>query len=175
VLRYAVFLIFIVVGFILSRYKKVYPIVAIVYSVALFYYTFLSRMELATTTEAVVATSAPVVQHWWVNAAYEIFRMKTSSYHEAFILNIMLFVPMGYLLMGSRKGEECADKSKRRADESKRKSRQWWKTILICSAVSLTIEILQQLTGFGMFDLNDWGANSIGAGIGVILLWARTK
>jgi len=147
VLRYAVFLIFLAVGFILSRHRCIYPIVAIIYSIALFYYTFLSRMELATTTEAVVAISAPVQQHWWVNAAYEIFRMKTSSYKEAFILNIMLFVPMGYLF-GYKKT---------------------WKTILICSAVSITIEILQEITGFGMFDWNDWIANSIGATIGVVM------
>ena len=148
-LRYAVFLIFIVVGFILSHHRKLYPIVTVVYLIALFYYTFLSRMELATTTEAVVATSAPVVQHWWVNVAYEIFRMKTSSYREAFILNIMLFVPMGYLL----------------------RTKRWWSSLLICSAVSLTIEILQQLTGFGMFDWNDWIANTIGALVGVCMAW----
>lgn len=148
-LRYAVFLIFIIVGFILSRHRRIYPVVIAVYLVALFYYTFLSRMELATTTEAVVATSAPVQQHWWVNAAYEIFRMKTSSYHEAFILNIMLFVPMGYLV----------------------RCKKPWKTILICSAISITIEILQQLTSFGMFDLNDWIANSIGGCVGVLILW----
>ena len=129
-LRYAVFLIFIVVGFILSRHRRIYPIVA-------------------TTADAVVATSAPVVQHWWVNAAYEIFRMKTSSYREAFILNIMLFVPMGYLL----------------------RTKRWWSSLLICSAVSLTIEILQQLTGFGMFDWNDWIANTIGSLLGACIDW----
>ena len=152
-LRYAVFLIFIVVGFILSRHRKLYPIVTVVYLIALFYYTFLSRMELATTTEAVVATSAPVVQHWWVNVAYEIFRMKTSSYHEAVILNIMLFVPMGYLL----------------------RCKKPWKTILICSAVSITIEILQELTGFGMFDWNDWIANTVESLLGVLVLWTYQK
>ena len=147
-LRYAVFLIFIIVGFLLSQHRKLYPIVAVVYGIALFYYTFLSRMELATTTEAVVATSTPVQQHWWVNAAYEIFRMKTSSYREAFILNIMLFVPMGYLVH----------------------TKHTCRTILICSAVSICIEILQEVTGFGMFDGNDWIANSIGAVIGVVMV-----
>ena len=152
-LRYAVFLIFIILGFLLSQHRKLYPAVLVVYLIALFYYTFLSRMELATTTEAVVATSTPVQQHWWVNAAYEIFRMKTSSYKEAFILNIMLFVPMGYMV----------------------RNKHWWKTILICSAVSMTIEILQQLTGFGMFDWNDWIANTIGAVIGVLMIQLRTS
>lgn len=152
-LRYAVFLIFIVVGFILSHHRKLYPAVAIVYGIALFYYTFLSRMELSTTTEVVVATSAPVQQHWWVKAAYEIFRMKTSSYREAFILNIMLFVPMGYLV----------------------RSKHWLKTILICSAVSMCIEVLQQLTGFDMFDINDWVANTIGAAIGVAMVQLRAS
>lgn len=165
-LRYAVFLIFIVVGFILSRYRRLYPIVAVVYAIALFYYTFLSRMELATTTEAAVANSTPVVQHWWVNAAYEIFRMKTSSYHEAFILNIMLFVPMGYLIppnIHRHKGEQ-----KSTAHGS---GMRWWGSVLICSAISITIEILQQLTGFGMFDWNDWIANTIGALVGVCMAW----
>ena len=93
-LRYIVFLTFIVLGFLLSRHRRIYPIVAVIYAVALFYYTFLSRMELATTADAVVSTHVGQ-QPWYVKALYEIFRMKTSSYHEAFILNIMLFVPMG--------------------------------------------------------------------------------
>ena len=126
-LRYAVFLIFIIVGFLLSQHRKLYPIVAVVYGIALFYYTFLSRMELVTTTEAVVATSTPVQQHWWVNA---------------------VFVPMGYLVH----------------------TKHTCRTILICSAVSICIEILQEVTGFGMFDWNDWIANSIGAVIGVVMV-----
>ena len=68
---------------------------------------------------------------------------------KAMTFNAMLFVPMGYLL----------------------RCKKPWKTILICSAVSITIEILQELTGFGMFDWNDWIANSIGATIGVVLIW----
>lgn len=159
-LRYIVFLTFIILGFLLSRSSrhngcrtKAYPAVLVIYLIALFYYTFLSRMELSTTTEAVVATSAPVQQHWWVKAAYEILRMKTSSYREAFILNIMLFVPMGYLLP----------------------ARRWFASLLICSAVSMGIEITQQLTGFGMFDWNDWIANTIGAGIGVGMVQIRAN
>ena len=120
-LRYAVFLIFIILGFILSRHRKLYPIVTVVYVLALFYYPFLSRMEVASTADAVVSTSTPVVQHWWVNAAYEIFRMKTSSYKEAFILNIMLFVPMGYLLRTLRT----------------LRIKRWLGSVLICSAVSM--------------------------------------
>ena len=169
-LRYAVFLIFIVVGFILSRYRRLYPIVAAVYTIALFYYTFLSRMELATTTEAVVANSTPVVQHWWVNAAYEIFRMKTSSYHEAFILNIMLFVPMGYLIPTIRTNHKGEQESTAHGW-----GMRWLGSILICSAISITIELLQQLTGFGMFDWNDWIANSIGGCVGVLVLWTYQK
>ena len=169
-LRYAVFLIFIVFGFILSRHRHLYPIVAVVYLIALFYYTFLSRMELAATTEAVVANSTPVVQHWWVNAAYEIFRMKTSSYHEAFILNIMLFVPMGYLLPTIRTNHKGEQES-----TANGWGMHWWSSVLICSAASMCIEILQQLTGFGMFDWNDWIANSIGGCVGVVILIAYQK
>ena len=159
-LRYIVFLTFIIWGFLLSRSSrhngcrtKAYPAIVVIYALALFYYTFLSRMELATTTEAVVVTSAPVQQHWWVKAAYEILRMKTSSYREAFIQNIMLFVPMGYLLP----------------------TRRWFVSLLICSAVSMCIEILQQFTGFGMFDINDWIANTIGAGIGVAMVQIKAS
>lgn len=151
--RYAVFLIFIVLGFILSHHRKLYPLIVVIYTLALFYYTFLSRMELSTTTEAVVATSAPVQLHWWVKAAYEVLRMKTSSYREAFILNIMLFVPMGYLV----------------------RSKRWFVSLLICSAVSMCIEVLQEVTGFGMFDINDWVANTIGAAIGVAMVQIRAS
>lgn len=164
-LRYAVFLIFIVVGFILSRHRRLYPIVAAVYLSALFYYTFLSRMEVATTTEAVVSTHV-VQQPWYVKALYEIFRMKTSSYKEAFILNIMLFVPMGYLVPALLH---------RHAGEKGSAVHRWLWTVLICSAMSITIEILQQLTGFGMFDWNDWIANSIGGCVGVVILIAYQK
>ena len=165
-LRYAVFLIFIILGFILSRHRKLYPIVTVVYVLALFYYTFLSRMEVASTADAVVSTSTPVVQHWWVNAAYEIFRMKTSSYKEAFILNIMLFVPMGYLVPALLH---------RHAGEKGSAVHRWLWTVLICSAMSITIEILQQLTGFGMFDWNDWIANTVGSLLGVLVLWTYQK
>lgn len=152
-LRYGVFLIFIILGFLLSHHRKLYPIVVVIYGMALFYYTFLSRMELSTTTEAVVSTAPVVQQHWWVKAAYEVLRMKTSSYKEAFILNIMLFVPMGYLL----------------------RTRRWFVSLLICSAVSMCIEVLQEVTGFGMFDWNDWIANSIGAGIGVVMVQIKAS
>ncbi|MGN8697465.1 VanZ family protein [Bacillota bacterium HCP3S3_F1_1] len=52
---------------------------------------------------------------------------------------------------------------------------RWLCTVLICSATSLTIEILQQLTGFGMFDWNDWIANTVGSLLGVLVLWTYQK
>jgi glycopeptide antibiotics resistance protein len=125
-------------------------------------------MELVSaTTSVVISKPAPAVkQSWYIKALYEIFRMKTNSYHEAFILNIMLFVPMGYLIPALLH---------RHAGEKGSAVHRWLWTVLICSAVSITIEILQQLTGFGMFDWNDWIANTVGSLLGVLVLYAYQR
>lgn len=68
------------------------------------------------------------------------------------LLNILLFVPFGYLLPVLWK-----------------KADRWWKTMLLGFALSLTVELLQLVTRLGMFDVDDLINNTIGAGVGYLL------
>ena len=73
----------------------------------------------------------------------------SKSQLKVIVLNILLFVPFGYLLPLFRK----------RAD-------RWWKVLLCGFAASLTIELLQLVTRYGMFDLDDLMHNTLGALLG---------
>lgn len=48
-------------------------------------------------------------------------------------------------------------------------------TILICVATSITIELLQGITGLGMADINDVIANTLGGCVGVGMVWAYSR
>ena len=63
--------------------------------------------------------------------------------------NILLFIPYGFLLpMAWKKG------------------RGWWKTILIGFGTSLAIEVLQLVSGRGVFQTDDIITNTMGAFVG---------
>lgn len=68
-------------------------------------------------------------------------------------LNVLLFVPFGYLLPTIAPRFRC-----------------WWKVILTGLSVSFLIELVQMFTGLGQFDLDDIITNLIGLAIGW-LLW----
>ena len=150
VTRYVVFIILIVLGFIVCRLNKepLTIIVTIVYSFALLYYTFFSRMEIVPAAVAVGNySSAPAVKTW-KSVLKEIFVMQAYNKQQAFALNILLFVPLGYLI------------------PTYFKKLHWWQAVLIGLCASFAIEVLQNVTGCGMFDLRDILANTIGATIG---------
>ena len=156
-----IFSILILTGFWISvQSVTVRKVVTVVYLLTLFWYTFGCRMTTITGTPVYGSDPGPAVAEpttWerFVQLIKTIFgsqpdgTLAGGGWFPALVFNALLFVPMGYLL----------------------RCKKPWKTILICSAVSITIEILQELTGFGMFDWNDWIANSIGATIGVVLIW----
>jgi len=75
--------------------------------------------------------------------------LKRLRYLEGAGLNILLFVPFGYLLPMLWK----------RAD-------RWWKVVLCGFVLSLGIELTQLVTHLGMFDLDDLMNNSLGAFLG---------
>ena len=68
---------------------------------------------------------------------------------EGAVLNVLLFVPFGYLLplLWTRVA-------------------RWWKLLLCGLFVSLSIELLQLVTLRGMFDLDDLMNNTLGALLG---------
>ena len=68
------------------------------------------------------------------------------------LLNILLFVPFGYLLPVLWK-----------------KADRWWITVLLGFALYLAVELLQLVTRLGMFDVDDLINNTIGAGVGYLL------
>lgn len=71
---------------------------------------------------------------------------------EGILLNILLFVPFGYLV-----------------PTIWRKRWTWWKIILLSLGVSLCIEVIQLVTKLGFADIDDLMNNTIGAGIGFLL------
>ena len=75
--------------------------------------------------------------------------LRRLRYLEGAGLNILLFVPFGYLL----------PLLWRRAD-------RWWKVVLCGFVLSLLIELTQLVTHLGMFDLDDLMNNSLGALLG---------
>ena len=75
--------------------------------------------------------------------------LKRLRYLEGAGLNVLLFVPFGYLLPLLWK----------RAD-------RWWKVVLCGFVLSLLIELTQLVTHLGMFDLDDLMNNSLGAFLG---------
>ena len=150
VTRYVVFIILIVLGFIACRLNKkpLTIILTIVYSLALLYYTFFSRMEIVPAAVAVGNySSAPAVKTW-KSVLKEIFVMQAYNKQQAFVLNILLFVPLGYLI------------------PTYFKKLHWWQVVLVGLCCSFMIEVLQRVTGCGIFDPRDIMANTIGAAIG---------
>lgn len=69
---------------------------------------------------------------------------------EGIILNILLFVPFGYLL------------------PSLFPRLRWWQVILLGFACSLCIELLQLITKLGYADVDDLINNTLGAAIGFL-------
>ena len=66
---------------------------------------------------------------------------------EEIILNILLFVPLGYLLCFSGLG--------------------WWKVVLVGVCLSLTTEVVQYVTRLGLCELDDLFSNGLGTLIGI--------
>jgi len=64
-------------------------------------------------------------------------------------LNVLLFIPFGYLICTVRK-----------------KLQRWWRTAIAGIAFSMIIEMVQLLTSRGWFDLDDLFLNTVGALIG---------
>lgn len=66
---------------------------------------------------------------------------------EEIILNILLFIPLGYLLCFSGLG--------------------WWKVVLIGVCLSSTTEVVQYLTRLGLCELDDLISNGLGTMMGI--------
>lgn len=199
ILRLVIFSFLIFLGFHLSvRSKKGRVVVSVVYGCVLVWYTFLCRVHLYVNVSAADYTSNPVPMSTGekiLQLLKSIFGMQANgnlagNYAQAFVLNCLLFVPMGYLvylhfLCGDKTLSSLmndavttgSDKiTRERSTPEKRKlKRAAWSSILICIATSITIELLQGLTHLGTTDLLDILANTIGGGVGIFitLVWMK--
>ena len=195
-LRILVYSFLIFLGFHFStRSRGLRKVVSVVYAVVLLYYTFLCRIKITVDVSAsdytTITTSRSVAEQIW-QVIRAIFGMDSTGhlagvYWQAFVLNILLFVPMGYLVLlwmidgdsilysAVNTGSVDSSPVKKESITRKNLSHKAVVSILICIAVSTVIEIGQEITKLGMLDALDILANSIGGGAGVTLtlVWMR--
>lgn len=185
-LRILIFSFFIILGFRISlRSKNLRDVVSVIYGAVLLYYTFLIRVRFSVDVSAsdyghAVNTSKSVVEQIW-SILIAIFGMQANgnlagNYTQAFVLNVLLMIPLGYLvclwlLDGDNTSSEARDAMatgtgsssvkadgpclKEKRSVEKNRVKKVITTILICVATSITIELLQGITGLGMTDIND--------------------
>lgn len=193
-LRLLVFSFFIILGFCISvRSIKGRAATSVVYGFVLIFYTFLIRVKITVDVSASdyghTITTQRSIGESICRIVKAIFGMDFSGYlagvyWQASLLNILLFVPLGYLVLlhflcGDTKTAGSSDSSDCRVNEvattSQSEKRTLAKTALrtemICIATSFVIELTQELTTLGMFDINDLIANYIGSCIGIGMLW----
>ena len=148
--RILVILAAVVTGLLLVRRNRkwAWPL-TLVWLVALVYAAFLSRRPYAVPRVLLDPFHALKLFLKADNVAL----LKRLRYLEGAGLNILLFVPFGYLLPLLWKRAE-----------------RWWKVVLCGFVLSLLIELTQLMTHLGMFDLDDLMNNSLGAFLG----WAAS-
>ena len=145
--RIYIALAFIVISLGLLRWKpKLKWPVMLVYAAAVVYLTFLMRRPYRSARYLLDPFHA---WRYVIRVTEKGLVLGSKSQLKVIVLNILLFVPFGYLLPLFRK----------RAD-------RWWKVLLCGFAASLTIELLQLVTRYGMFDLDDLMHNTLGALLG---------
>ena len=88
-----------------------------------------------------------------LSAGFDSIHIESKKVLEGIILNILLFIPFGYIL-------PCIFKKLQKA---------LWGVVLIGFFCSLLTEIVQLVTHLGWFDLDDLLNNTIGCILGVIL------
>lgn len=151
-MRFVVFGAIVVLGFLLLlvRSRWLFWVELVVYYAGLVYYTLLCRSDIGLDLERTAGALGFGEDSGGLRSGlYYIFRMKTRDRVEGFWLNILLFIPMGYLLA-------CV-------------VRRWWKVVLACVVTSAVIEVLQGVTGAGLCDIVDVCSNSIGGCIGTYM------
>ena len=201
-LRIIIFSFFIILGFRISlRSIKGRAFTSLIYGFVLIFYTFLIRVRFIVDVSAddyghTITTQRSVGENIW-KLLKSIFGMDSSGHlasvgWQAFILNSYLFIPLGFLVylwmicgdlsvLGSSVGRETRDVNAAEPSITEERRRAVktiaLRSLVICVATSLVIEVTQEITTLGMFDITDIIANSIGSciGIGVVWLWQHFR
>ena len=145
----------IIILLVLKKRRRNAGIISVIYILAIIYLTFISREPMP-------------IHHYSINPFGAARRglefggglisgllhgtVKITNWAELrnIILNILLFIPFGYLLP-VHLPRLC-----------------WWQVILLGLAFSLTIELLQLITKLGYADVDDLINNTLGAAIGFL-------
>ena len=142
ILRVIIFSALILLGFYISnRSIRLRKIITVVYSFTLLYYTIICRLPLFTSVpvaadSTITTTSAtePSLVERLIEAVSAIFgpqadgTLAGDGVVKAMTFNAMLFVPMGYLLWLW----------------FRRLRKRPWLAVLICTVVSVSVELLQE-------------------------------
>ena len=146
-----------------KKKRKIAYFVCIVYALGVLYFTLFSRQPTGNNRvnfmlfySIIRSLKFPVhlddYIHYLLSGQYDKVFTTTKPLETA-LLNILLFIPMGYLLpilLDANKGK--------------------LKVIMVCSAVcSLCIEIIQTITSLGWFDIDDLFCNVVGSIIGFLM------
>lgn len=188
-----IFSLLILAGFAISlRSTTGKKIVTIIYTLTVLWYCFFCRLPLFTSvpaaaddtglTQQMVSSPSLTEQIW--KAVVAIFgsqpdgTLAGGGIFRAIVMNCLLFVPCGYLLMlwmRPSHSENCEGKCENRREVTMRgKERQKISgritAVVIALALSITIELLQEITGLGMADWKDVLGNVAGAAVGVLMV-----
>lgn len=159
-IRIAVFIFCIVIGLLITRSavskkrKFVLVLLTIIYIIVPVYYTFFSRMDLSGRLNAFRPNEW---QNRFLHYVMAVFKMRIYYNYIADIMNVLLFIPVGYILTGWF-----------RLSKHHRRNVFW--PLLIAAILSGCIELMQGYTGLGVCDFTDWLCNTLGAVIGITAL-----
>ncbi|GHV99981.1 VanZ family protein [Lactobacillus nasalidis] len=134
-------------------------LVTLVYGCALVYYVCASRMLTAAAYylnhPVQLAAGQEVLENpaFWKWGLKKVFSSSNYGGRYGFLMNVMLFIPLGYILPSWSK---------------------WLHSIMITTflafCLSYFIEHFQRFTGLGVYDVNDMIANTTGAFLGAVAI-----
>ena len=151
-------MIFIVGSLIMLRYNRRYAVpISILYLLAIIYLTFLVREPMPIyrfSLKPLAAARRGFKFGGGIIPGLLSGSVKITSWSslEGIVLNILLFIPFGFLV-----------------PTIWRRRWTWWKIMLIGLVASFCIEAVQLITRLGFADIDDLMNNTIGAGIGYLL------
>lgn len=144
-----------------AYYKKLLFSTGFLYVLFLLYATFLSRTVAKTSTyrlEPMLSFRQAVSIEGGIWALLQgdlaAIQLDAPQSLEAIVVNLLLMVPLGYLIPLILDIHGKAVKG--------------WQVVMAASLSSAMIEIIQLITRLGMLDVDDWLFNSVGAAVGYV-------
>jgi glycopeptide antibiotics resistance protein len=145
--------------------KKWSKVLLVIYAIGIFYFTFLSReprptaiisLKLFKATRRVITVDlglSTFLKNLFTTGEVGNITVEWNKLGEEPLLNILLFVPLGYLLPSVFRFFQ----------------KHPWRTIVSGLLTSLSVETIQLLTLRGWFDIDDLINNTLGCLIGVVV------